>query len=307
MKQTPKPLWQVSLSVPPQAEDAVAKLLATTFHAAATSYFSERTRRSKVSVFLENQSGIRQGLCVLVPSLLILKATGLLTRIPKPRVLTLEAQDWAESWKRHFKPFLAAKTFYVKPSWITRKPSGNAFEIVLDPGLSFGTGHHPTTRFCLDQIARLGKARPGCSVMDLGCGSGILAIAAGKLGCRPIRAIDFDPVAISVARNNAATNQVADKISFARADVTKMMFPPKKTYDLVCANLLAELLEANADRVASLVAPGGFALAAGILTSQFPGVQRALQKQGLRLRRRVTQREWTSGTFAKTGESRRAE
>ncbi len=302
MNNTSKPLWRVSLSVPLQAEDAVVELLTRIFQTPATSYFSERTKRSTVSVYLEKRSGINKALRLLAPSLLLLKEEDILFRIPKPRILPLKAQDWAESWKRHFKPFLAAKTFFVKPSWISRQPPRNVLEIVLDPGLSFGTGHHPTTRFCLDQIARIAKTRSTCSVIDFGSGSGILAIAAAKLGCHPIRAIDFDPVAVSVARNNAETNGVADRILFARADLTQVRFPPKRPYDLVCANLLADLLEANADRIAAFVAPGGSALAAGILNSQFQTVQRAFEKQGLCLEKHVTQREWTSGTFSKRGE-----
>ena len=136
-------------------------------------------------------------------------------------------------------------------------------------------------------------------MMDLGCGSGILAIAAAKLGCRPVRAIDFDPVAVGIARANAGANHVSDRISFARSDVTKPSVRPRVGYDLVCANLLAELLESNAAHIKSFAVPGGIVLGAGILTHQFQGVRQAFEAQGLLLRKQSTTKEWTSGVFVR--------
>ena len=189
--------------------------------------------------------------------------------------------------------------FLVKPSWIHRKPSRGVHEIILDPGLSFGTGHHATTRFCLEQIATLARQGRSLSLLDLGTGSGILAIGAAKAGLSPIRAVDNDPVAVEVAKANADVNSVARQIQFAKSDVSRLSLTPAKTYGVVCANILAVVLEAHATQIAAQVAPGGSLLAAGILTAQFTAVQRAFERNHLKLSTTVTRKEWTSGVFHK--------
>ena len=120
-------------------------------------------------------------------------------------------EDWAESWKRHFKPIEIGRRLLIKPSWSRRRPKPHQQVVVLDPGLSFGTGQHPTTAFCLAEVARLVKNAPARSFLDIGTGSGILAIAAARLNYQPIWAFDFDPEAVRMARANAQTNQVEKK------------------------------------------------------------------------------------------------
>ena len=300
MKKThTSPLNQVLVTVPLDAEDAAAELLTRTFGTPASSYYSEKTRLSTVSVYLDPKTNVTRAEAALRKGFHELKDFGVLGKIPRIRIKSLPPQDWAESWKSHFKPFIAARTFLVKPSWVTTKPAKGILEIVLDPGLSFGTGHHPTTRFCLEQIAMLTKDGTPKSLLDLGTGSGILAIGAAKRGCRPIRAVDYDPVAVDVAKENAEHNGVGEHIVFARGDVTKINphAPRRRTYDIVCANILAVVLEAEAIKIASQVKPGGHLLAAGILTAQFPGVEAAFRAAGLRCIGTLTRKEWTSGVF----------
>ncbi len=302
MKTTPQPLTQVIVSVPRPAEDATQELLARVFQTTASSYFSERTQKSSVAVYLESipQQTLNKKLESIRTELKTFRELGLTSRTPVLRVKVLAAQDWAESWKNHFKPFVAGGMFLVKPSWIQRKPSRGVHEIILDPGLSFGTGHHATTRFCLEQIASLARRGQRLSLLDLGTGSGILAIGAAKAGLGPIRAVDNDPVAVEVAKANAEVNGVGSQIHFAKSDVSRLLLAPAKTYGVVCANILAVVLEEYAAQIAAQVAPGGTLLAAGILTAQFAAVQRAFERHHLRLSSTVTRKEWTSGVFQKT-------
>src|ERR1051326_5781735 len=118
----------------------------------------------------------------------------------------LRRGDWGESWERHFRPIEIGSALLLKPSWSRTKPKKTQAEVVLDPGLSFGTGQHPTTRFCLEQIVAFHSPNKPQSFLDLGTGSGILAIAAAKLGYRPVLALDVDPQAIRTARANARRN-----------------------------------------------------------------------------------------------------
>jgi ribosomal protein L11 methyltransferase len=225
-------------------------------------------------------------------------------------------EDWAEPWKLHFKPVEIGDALLIKPSWSKRKPRKGQAVIVLDPGLSFGTGHHPTTAFCLGAIVkhqasgrvhfpqRIGtdgsSSRPylkSRAFLDLGTGSGILAIAAAKLGYSPVHALDFDPEAVRVARVNARANRVHHQLKIRRGDVTKSPMPPRERYDLVCANLVSHLLIAERRRIAAQLNRAGTLVLAGILKPEFAAVQKAYAVLGLKLVCCRTEKEWCSGSF----------
>jgi ribosomal protein L11 methyltransferase len=185
----------------------------------------------------------------------------------------------------------------IKPSWSRRKPKPGQASLVLDPGLSFGTGQHATTGFCLREIAR--RQRPGVkqSFLDVGTGSGILALAAAKLGYAPVHAFDFDPDAVRVARANAKRNGVHAKLRINQQDVTKLPAKAPRQYDLVCANLISTLLIAERKRISGLVRPDGELVLAGILRKEFGEVQAAYETLGMRLTASRSEREWRSGAF----------
>jgi len=167
--------------------------------------------------------------------------------------------------------------------------------VVLDPGLSFGTGQHPTTSFCLKEVARcVKKGTPG-SFLDIGTGSGILAIAAAKLNYQPVHAFDFDAEAVRIARENAKNNHV--KIGLSRGDVTRPPRRPGRRYDLVCANLISTLLVAERERIIARLNQGGTLVLAGILKTEFHTVQAAYEAAGLVLGRSEARKEWQSGAF----------
>jgi ribosomal protein L11 methyltransferase len=168
----------------------------------------------------------------------------------------------------------------------------------LDPGLSFGTGHHPTTLFCLEQIAKSRRAETRQSFLDIGTGSAILAIAAAKLGYKPVLAFDCDPVAVRAAQSNVKQNDVQDRVQLRRGDLLKWPARASRKYDLVCANLTADLLLANAEKICGLVKPGGQLALAGILDREFPEVSKKLHGIGLTMQRTRLHKSWKSGQFA---------
>jgi ribosomal protein L11 methyltransferase len=170
--------------------------------------------------------------------------------------------------------------------------------VVLDPGLSFGTGHHPTTAFCLQQIVKCRRPAELQSLLDVVTGSGILAIAAAKIGYAPVHAFDLDPEAIRVASANARQNGVAYGIRFQRQDLARLSNQRGRKYSVVCANLISTLLLAERQRILSHLRTEGVLLVAGILKEEFSEVQAAYQASGLHLAASRTQCEWRSGAFA---------
>jgi ribosomal protein L11 methyltransferase len=212
-------------------------------------------------------------------------------------IAKVKREDWAESWKKYFKTIRIGKKLLIKPSWSEEKGVNGQAVVELDPGLSFGTGQHPTTAYCLKQIVRAKK--PGASLLDIGCGSGILAISAAKLGYAPVEAFDFDPVAVRVAQANMRRNGVERKIKCERHDLTKLPAKATKKFDVVCANLVADLLVNEANRILNRLVEDGRLVVAGILASQFSEVQEAYEGKGLRLLDTKTEREWQSGLFSR--------
>jgi len=226
-----------------------------------------------------------------------LRAAGLPIGSGRISVEKVRREDWAESWKRHFKPIEIGSALLLKPSWSQLRPKKNQAVVVLDPGLSFGTGQHPTTRFCLEQIVAVRKPGWSQSFLDLGTGSGILAIAAARLGYRPVAATDFDPEAIRIARANAKQNGVLGKVRFICQDLLGEPIGSRQKHDVICANLIFDLLLEASARIASRLKPGGVLVLAGILRAQFPQVRAEYEKRGLRLIRSKAENEWVGGAF----------
>lgn len=268
-------------------------MLARLFGQPASIYADLEKQSTTVSVFLarfapQNRTGIRQALRMLSESGLDISPARLsVRRIPR--------ENWAESWKRHFKPLEISKKLLVIPSWSQRRPQPGQAVVVLDPGLSFGTGHHPTTGFCLEQLAFRRRHGSCQSLLDAGCGSGILSISAVKLGYSPVVAFDFDPDAVRVAKENATANDVAIRIT--RKDLTKLPAGATTPFDVVCANLMYDLLIQERRRLLARLSPHGTLLLAGILREQFSAVRHAYEEAGLKLVGHKLAGEWRSGAF----------
>ena len=186
---------------------------------------------------------------------------------PTPRVDLLPDADWASAWMAHYRPLEVGRNLWICPSWLT-PPEPAAVNILLDPGLAFGTGDHPTTALCLEWLAE--QPPHEGDVIDYGCGSGILAIAALKLGARRSHAVDIDPQALRVTQENAERNGVLPRLTIS---------PPEKlaadAADLVIANILARPLIELAPRLSTLVRPAGQLLLTGLLREQAADVRAA--------------------------------
>jgi ribosomal protein L11 methyltransferase len=212
----------------------------------------------------------------------------------RPTVAALPAEDWAESWKRFFHVMRVSERVVIRPSWEACASRPGDCVIVLDPGMSFGTGHHETTRACLMFLDQLAAEDAGRSVVDAGCGSGILALAARKLGFTPVAAYDNDAEAVAIARANAAANDVGD-IAWRVCDLADAT----DAADVVIANILAPVLVRHADRLAASVRPGarGALILSGILDSQYAEVRAAYAARGFVEKRGLLLGEWRSGIF----------
>ena len=212
-------------------------------------------------------------------------------------IARVKPEDWAESWKRHFHPLKIGRELLVKPSWSKLRPLKNQAVVILDPGLSFGTGQHPTTSFCLGEIVRCRSVDTPKSFLDIGTGSGILAISAAKLGYRPIFAFDFDPQSVYVASENIRTNLVAKQVKLTRGDVLKLSLKPARQFDLVCANLISNVLMAAREQIVCRVKPGGTLVLAGILATEFGLIKKEFARSGMKLVASRVENEWCSGSF----------
>ena len=286
-------LIKVSLRITAEAEDAVLELLGGVFGQPASIYADTERHTTNAIIYLEKfttaqRAQVREGLRLI-------REAGLDVGSGRISLRRVAKENWAESWKRHFHPLEIGPRLLVLPSWSKQKPKRGQAVVILDPGLSFGTGHHATTSFCLAQVAaRREDARPQ-SLLDVGCGSGILAIAAAKLGYAPVVAFDFDPEAARVAKENAAVNHVSLKLS--QQDLTRMPRRSAEKFEVVCANLMYDLLIQERDRILARLAPGGTLVLAGILRTQFAKVQTAFEAAGLRLVASRAAKEWRSGAF----------
>jgi len=298
MKRLPL-LWRLSVATSPEAEDAVSELLASLFGHPASIYTDAETGASTVTVYCPQRTDLSAAklrqLCV---GLKRIQSCGLKIRPARVSARRLHHEDWAESWKKHFQPIEIGSALLVKPSWSRRRPCAGQAVVALDPGLSFGTGRHPTTVFCLRQIVRCRKAGKHQSFLDIGTGSGILAIAAAKLGCAPVNAFDFDAEAVRVAKANARKNGVAGKVRISCQDLTELPRRSRERYDLVCANLVSTLLLAERDRIVNRVALRGTLVLAGVLKTEFAEVRCAYENAGMRLIASRAEKEWHSGAFA---------
>jgi ribosomal protein L11 methyltransferase len=291
-------IWKTSVQTTAEAEEAVAELLASHVARQPSSYTDAETGVTTVSAYsttppknlLVTKEALDRGLAEI-------RKCGLHIGSGKITIRKLPREDWAESWKRHFPPLEIGNALLVKPSWSKRRPRKGQQILVLDPGLSFGTGQHPTTEFCLRELVRWRDIARKQSLLDIGTGSGILAIAAAKLGYAPVHAFDFDPQAVSIARANARSNRVQRKIHIACSDLTKLPHRSSQRYDIVCANLLADLLIAERNRILARLRPGGSLVVAGILKREFEEVQKAYKSAGMTLIAGRAQNEWRSGTF----------
>ena len=188
----------------------------------------------------------------------------------------LSEQDWADEWKRYFKPIRLGKHFLIKPTWEKAQTRDDDVVIEIDPGMAFGTGTHASTVLCLEALEDY--VTEGVEVFDIGTGSGILAVAAAKLGAR-VQAGDIDPLAVKIAKENVCLNKVQDRV-LVRAGNLGEVFSGQA--DIVVANIIADVIIELIPQLADLMKPDGLFLASGIIENRVDDVLREIEAAGFR-------------------------
>ena len=210
----------------------------------------------------------------------------------------LRENDWATSWQKYYKPLAVGKRLYIVPEWERGEPAPEGrTALYLNPGLTFGTGSHASTRLCLEWLEEF--VRPGGRVLDLGCGSGILSVAALLLGAETALGVDIDPKAVDVAYENAALNGLdRDRCTFLAGDIltggSLGAELAREPWDLVLANIVADVIIPLSARAEELLAPGGAFLCSGIIDTRAREVETALEGNGLRILSRKERDGWVA-------------
>lgn len=203
---------------------------------------------------------------------------------------------WEEAWKAFFTPIAIGERLLVLPPWLS--PSGDGrVAVVIDPGAAFGTGQHPTTRLCLEALER--ELRPGMRVLDLGTGSGVLAIAAARLGAGWVLGLDTDPAAVKAARENVARNSVAATITIQEGSLEESA--PFAPFDLLLVNISSQVLIALVPSLGPKTKPGGILIASGFLEESLPAIISALEGASWQKRDVRTEGEWRAVTACREG------
>ncbi len=219
---------------------------------------------------------------------------------PVITVKDVSEDDWANNWKQYFKPIRVSSRLTIKPTWEQYEPESAEERIIeLDPGMAFGTGTHPTTSLCLRTLE--GVIREGDEVIDVGTGSGILAIGACRLGASRVLALDLDPVAVSSAMENTRLNRLEEQIQVVESDLLSVL---KKEADIpvnvqlpvrvVVANILAEIILLFIEDVYEALQPGGYYIASGIYKNKEQAVEEALVAAGFEISQTAREEDWVA-------------
>jgi ribosomal protein L11 methyltransferase len=215
-----------------------------------------------------------------------------------PQISTIKKEDWTEVWKRYFKIQHISPKLVIKASWLDYTQKSSEVVVEIDPGMSFGTGSHETTQSCLKFIEKISNGEAKLSFLDVGCGSGILSIAASKFGFTPLFAFDYDEECILATKENMARNHIAPKrINLQQADVKE--YKTGQQFDIVVANIISSVLTANHKRLLSWIKPGRYLILAGILKVEYDKVRKFFITEDVLEIETSTEKEWTCGLFQK--------
>jgi ribosomal protein L11 methyltransferase len=219
--------------------------------------------------------------------------------VPSPSFRTLQETDWANAWKEHYHPFRVGSRIWIQPSWharddnetLTNSLCDDDVLLVLDPGMAFGTGLHPTTQKCLRALEKI--VRPGDRVLDVGTGSGILSIAAAKLGAATVTGVDTDELSIKTAVENARQNKVSDELTFWQGELASVT---ETNWDVVVVNILAPVIVTllENDELISYVRKDGRLVLSGIIDTQLKMIENAVTKAGGTIIQKLEVRDWVT-------------
>jgi ribosomal protein L11 methyltransferase len=299
---------EVSLTVDGELAEAVADVLARFAYSGVmmeqgVRYNDEEdagtpTGPITVRAYLEINDQIEETRHKLEESLYYL---GRIQPLPAASYKEIADQNWMESWKQHYKPILVGERLVIVPAWM-ESPDPNRIAIKIDPGMAFGTGTHPTTQLCLELMEKEFRDRDPSSVIDVGCGSGILSIAALKLGARSALGVDIDAGSIANARENANANQIGNELTLevgSVQEIRQVQFAFRKA-PLVLANILAPVIVRLFDAgLADLIDENGAIILSGILQEQAQNVIEAAQSKGLQVNELKQMGDWVALTMSR--------
>jgi ribosomal protein L11 methyltransferase len=206
--------------------------------------------------------------------------------------------DWGERWKKYFKPLKIGRNIIIKPTWERYSPTSRDIVIDIDPGMAFGTGQHPSTRLCImaiEDIALKNRTFDQWDVLDIGTGTGILAICAAKMGAKSVSAVDLDPKAVEIAGTNASINGVENNMEIINRDASMC----EGAFELIVANLTASTLINLQSTIVALMKPDGYLVASGIIDRDAENVEKLFQAGGVTISDIKSEEEWVCYLFKK--------
>ncbi len=210
-------------------------------------------------------------------------------------IKTVCDQDWENEWKKYYKPLRVGQRILIKPTWESAEISENDIVVELDPGMAFGTGTHESTRMCIELLENY--VSKGNTLLDVGCGSGILSIIGAKLGCSRVLGIDPDPVAVKVAEENILINNVEHIVTVKKAVIEELEV---QAFDVVVANIIADVIINISDKVKQFLIGEGVFIVSGIIKDRAEHVRIKLSVEGFKITQEIYQGEWVAMAAIKT-------
>ena len=291
---------KIVLSSPPELVDAISNFVTELgaegvfqeyLEPNISGDFPESSAKESVNAYLPCDVRLENRLSALKTYLNSLSQIFPELEAPELETEVIADPDWGEQWKKYFKPLRVSRDIVIKPTWERYTPLGHDIVIEIDPGMTFGTGQHASTRMCLEVLEDLilTKRTPEpLNVLDVGTGTGILGIACAKLGAEHVLCVDIDPKATEIAQENVVINQVDEQVSVRQREITTL----KDTYDVIVANLTAKILIQLRNTLTSLLRPGGYLILSGIIDQNRSDIETHFFNDPLILHSTITEKEW---------------
>jgi len=225
------------------------------------------------------------------------KLVGHFARISEIKEREVEEEDWESNWKEYFHPIRVGSKLVICPTWRSHKVSESDVLIKLDPGMAFGTGHHPTTRMCMELLESLISG--GEKVIDVGCGSGILSLSAVKLGAQEVLGLEIEERSAVIAIENCELNDISSKVTVLNGSFPEIEVE-ESTYDIAVANIAAKVIVELSGYISSAVVDGGKLVLSGILKTSLDDVEKCYLMQGVKFNKILVDGDWTAVLATKT-------